>query len=73
MSRRSRSRRREAARYVIEPHVSLTIATKHEHVPIDFARYMPKSWTDDASRHERPEGEDAALTHHQARSLSQEC
>jgi len=24
--------------------VSLTMATKHEHVPIDFALYMPKSW-----------------------------
>ncbi len=30
--------------------VSLTIATKHEHVPIDFALYMPKSWTEDATR-----------------------
>jgi SRSO17 transposase len=30
--------------------VSLTIATKHEHVPIDFALYMPESWTDDAVR-----------------------
>ena len=25
-------------------------ATKHEHVPIDFALYMPRSWTDDATR-----------------------
>jgi SRSO17 transposase len=33
--------------------VSLTIATKHEHVPIDFALYMPKSWTDDAARREK--------------------
>jgi SRSO17 transposase len=33
--------------------VSLTIATKHEHVPIDFALYMPRSWTDDAGRRER--------------------
>jgi len=33
--------------------VSLTIATKHEHVPIDFALYMPKSWTDDARRREK--------------------
>jgi len=33
--------------------VSLTIATKHEHVPIDFALYMPKSWTDDAVRREK--------------------
>jgi SRSO17 transposase len=33
--------------------VSLTIATQHEHVPIDFALYMPKSWTDDAARRER--------------------
>ncbi len=30
--------------------VSLTIATKHEHVPIDFALYMPRSWTDDPNR-----------------------
>jgi SRSO17 transposase len=33
--------------------VSLTIATKHEHVPIDFALYMPRSWTDDAVRRDR--------------------
>ena len=33
--------------------VSLTIATKHEHVPIDFALYMPKSWTEDADRREK--------------------
>ncbi len=33
--------------------VSLTIATKHEHVPIDFALYMPDSWTDDAVRHKK--------------------
>ena len=33
--------------------VSLTIATRHEHVPIDFALYMPKSWTDDAARREK--------------------
>jgi SRSO17 transposase len=33
--------------------VSLTIATKHEHVPIDFALYMPKSWTDDVGRREK--------------------
>lgn len=33
--------------------VSLTIATKHEHVPIDFALYMPRCWTDDAKRRER--------------------
>lgn len=33
--------------------VSLTIATKHEHVPIDFALYMPKSWTDDDERREK--------------------
>jgi SRSO17 transposase len=30
--------------------VSLTIATRHEHVPIDFALYMPNSWTDDGVR-----------------------
>jgi SRSO17 transposase len=33
--------------------VSLTIATKHEHVPIDFALYMPRSWTDDPVRREK--------------------
>ena len=33
--------------------VSLTIATKHEHVPIDFALYMPKSWTEDVARREK--------------------
>jgi len=33
--------------------VSLTIATAHEHVPIDFALYMPRSWTDDAARREK--------------------
>lgn len=33
--------------------VSLTIATRHEHVPIDFALYMPKSWTEDAVRREK--------------------
>ncbi len=33
--------------------VSLTIATMHEHVPIDFALYMPKSWTDDVSRRQK--------------------
>jgi SRSO17 transposase len=33
--------------------VSLTIATKHEHVPIDFALYMPRSWTDDPVRCEK--------------------
>ena len=30
--------------------VSLTIATRHEHVPIDFALYMPESWTEDPVR-----------------------
>jgi SRSO17 transposase len=33
--------------------VSLTIATKHEHVPIDFALYMPKSWTADEERRKK--------------------
>jgi SRSO17 transposase len=33
--------------------VSLTIATRHEHVPIDFELYMPKSWTDDPARCEK--------------------
>jgi SRSO17 transposase len=30
--------------------VSLTVATRHEHVPIDFALYMPESWTEDPIR-----------------------
>lgn len=30
--------------------VSLSIATKTEHVPVDFELYLPKSWTDDAAR-----------------------
>ena len=30
--------------------VSLTIATQNEHVPIDFALYMPQSWCDDAAK-----------------------
>jgi SRSO17 transposase len=30
--------------------VSLSVATRNEHVPIDFALYLPKSWTEDASR-----------------------
>ena len=33
--------------------VSLTIATKHEHVPVDFALYMPKAWTEDPDRREK--------------------
>lgn len=33
--------------------VSLTIATKNEHVPIDFELYMPKSWTDDGTRRKK--------------------
>lgn len=33
--------------------VSLTVATTHEHVPIDFALYMRTSWTDDAVRREK--------------------
>ena len=32
--------------------VSLSVATTHEHVPIDFELYLPKSWTDDAARRE---------------------
>src|SRR4029453_8779865 len=27
--------------------VSLTVATKNEQVPIDFALYLPESWTED--------------------------
>ena len=30
--------------------VSLTIATPTEHLPIDFALYLPKSWTQDVAR-----------------------
>ena len=30
--------------------VSLSVATRSAHVPIDFALYLPESWTDDASR-----------------------
>ncbi len=30
--------------------VSLSIATATEHVPIDFALYLPKSWADDPAR-----------------------
>ena len=30
--------------------VSLTVATRTEHVPIDFALYLPTSWTDDPAR-----------------------
>jgi SRSO17 transposase len=33
--------------------VSLTISTKHEHVPIDFALYMPEPWTENAARREK--------------------
>jgi SRSO17 transposase len=39
--------------------VSLTVATRHEHVPIDFALYMPESWLDDPVRRAQakvPEG-----------------
>jgi SRSO17 transposase len=30
--------------------VSLSIATQHEHVPIDFELYLPKSWIEDPAR-----------------------
>lgn len=30
--------------------VSLVVATRSEHVPIDFALYLPKAWTDDPLR-----------------------
>lgn len=30
--------------------VSLTVATRHDHMPIDFELYMPRSWTDDDKR-----------------------
>jgi SRSO17 transposase len=32
--------------------VSLSIATPTEHIPIDFALYLPKSWTEDPVRRE---------------------
>lgn len=30
--------------------VSLTVATRHEHAPLDFELYLPRCWTDDAAR-----------------------
>ena len=39
--------------------VSLSVATRHEHVPIDFALYMPEAWTENAERRRKarvPEG-----------------
>ena len=30
--------------------VSLSVATRTEHVPVDFALYLPKCWTDDVKR-----------------------
>ncbi len=33
--------------------VSLTLATRSEHVPIDMALYMPKSWIDDPERRKK--------------------
>lgn len=30
--------------------VSLTVATRSDHLPIDFELYLPTSWTDDAAR-----------------------
>ena len=30
--------------------VSLSVATRTEHVPIDFELYLPKSWTEDSAR-----------------------
>lgn len=33
--------------------VSLSIATRHEHVPIDFELYMPESWTEDPARRKK--------------------
>lgn len=30
--------------------VSLTVATRSEHLPVDFELYLPESWTDDAAR-----------------------
>ena len=41
--------------------VSLTIATKHEHVPIDFALYMPRSWTNNATRRKKARVPDALV------------
>jgi SRSO17 transposase len=33
--------------------VSLTLATANEQLPVDFALYLPKVWTDDAARRKR--------------------
>jgi SRSO17 transposase len=33
--------------------VSLSVATRHEHVPIDFALYMPEAWTEDAEKRKK--------------------
>jgi SRSO17 transposase len=33
--------------------VSLTVATRHEHVPTDFALYIPQSWLEDSERCEK--------------------
>lgn len=41
--------------------VSLTVATKNEHVPIDFELYMPKAWTDDSLRREKCRVPDALV------------
>lgn len=41
--------------------VSLTIATRHEHVSIDFALYMPTSWTEDPSRRAKAKVPEALL------------
>src|SRR5205814_6091188 len=30
--------------------VSLSVATRTEHLPLDFALYLPTSWTEDAAR-----------------------
>jgi SRSO17 transposase len=31
--------------------VSLSIATRTEHLPIDFELYLPKSWVNNPARH----------------------
>lgn len=41
--------------------VSLSVATRSEHLPIDFELYLPKSWMDDAARREEASIPDEAV------------